>query len=507
VIASDRLHIGLRGPIVLLILAATAIPVEIRPLGHATLDFKIFPADFAANVIGYMPVGLVLAASGCLRSVLGAALISTTAEVGQLVMMHRDPSAADILANTIGAALGAGVSARWRIGLPELRLNRLMGLAAAFAACTILLWANILAPDRINTRGFTSPGTLEAHWRFDEVDQSTAVDSSAHGLNGSFRKPAKRVPGVLGGAVELDGASDSIDVDVSTALRLAGSMTITAWINPSIFPQDDAAVVSQLGRDSGYQLDTTVDQGPRTIGFKLTNAYGDFVARYGATPLTLNAWHHIAGVYNGPGRTLDVYLDGRLDNGPLVGAVTSQQRSSRAGVSIGRRNNEAGYEFAGTVDDVRIYSRPLTQAEIGAVMKGAKLQDGDGHDQELPEVARSRMSDSQDIRLPLVAAALGMLTTIAILGLRRSARRATCLLVSLSAGVLLLPTVSAYLPLFNLWLIPFVSLAGGASVALTIRRSPDGGSEALEPSDRSRRSAQARRLATACRDAGTGRRA
>jgi hypothetical protein len=58
--------------------------------------------------------------------------------------------------------------------------------------------------------------------------------------------------------------------------------------------------------DRGYQLDTTIDQGPRTIGFKLSDACGHLMARYGATPLALHTWYHVAGVYDAAAQTLDV---------------------------------------------------------------------------------------------------------------------------------------------------------------------------------------------------------
>ena len=467
--SNHTLRVTLWAPVVVLILAATAVPVEMRELGQTTLGFEIDPVDFAVNVLGFVPVGLVLAGLGSLRAVIAAALISTIAEVSQFAMMHRDPSGMDIFANTIGAALGVGISARWKIRPPELSLNRWTGLGSVIAACAIVLWAFIPEVDPINTRGLTSQGLLEAHWKLDELGGTTAEDSSGHGLNGRFHNPPKRVTGVLNGAAAFDGVSNSIDFELSTALRLAGSMTITAWINSSRFPEDDAAVVSQFGRNAGYQLDTTVDKGPRTIGFKLTDAQGKLMARYGATPLRLNTWHHIAGVYNAAAGTLDVYLDGELDNGNLLGSVTSQQRSSRAGVSVGRRLDAKGFEFAGSIDDVRIYSLALTNAEIKAVMRGDSIDGLRERDTSPHAVERIRMSDHPDTIIPLAAAALGVLTTISILSLWRSAGREVCLLASLFAGLLLLPPVFAYLPLFNLWLIPLVSLAGGASVALATR--------------------------------------
>lgn len=467
----QRRRVALRGPIALLIVAATAVPVEMRELGHATFDLQVYPLDFAANVIGYLPLGVALATLGTLRAVTAAFLLSMVAEICQLAMMHRDPSAADILANTVGAALGATVVTRWKVLPIELNLNRGTGLAAAIAACAIVLWA-FLAADPINTRGLTTPGVLEGHWKFDEPDGLIAQDASGHGLNGRFQDKLKRVSGVLNGAVELDGSADSIDLDPSTTLRLVGSMTIAAWINPSRFPADDAAVVSGLSRNAGYQLDTTVDRGARTIGFKLTNAFRQLMARYGATALPLNAWHHIAGVYNAPARTLDVYLDGKLDNGDLVGVVTSRQDSSHAGISIGRRSDDVGFEFAGSIDDVHIYSLPLTGAEIDAVMRGASI--GNSSETTTPPGAldRVRFSDDQDKIVPLRAAMLGVLVAIALLSLWPSVNRPVCVFASLVAGLLLLPPVFAYLPLFNLWLVPVVSFAGGTSVVLGTRDPP-----------------------------------
>src|SRR5262249_39590247 len=114
-------------------------------------------------------------------------------------------------------------------------------------------------------------------------------------------------------------------------------MTLNAWIKAGQFPSDDAAVVSKRGSaDNGFQVDTTVDQGTRTIGFKLTNSSGQLMARYGATALQTNVWYHIAGVYDAVTQTLNVYLNGQLDNGPLIGTVTAAQQDFPQNVNVGR---------------------------------------------------------------------------------------------------------------------------------------------------------------------------
>ena len=92
-------------------------------------------------------------------------------------------------------------------------------------------------------------------------------------------------------------------------------MTISAWINSSSFPVDDATILSNHyhngGQYLGFLLETTVDRGPRTLRFKLADECGRLVARYGATPLVVNRWYHVAGVYDAEARTLDVVLEWR----------------------------------------------------------------------------------------------------------------------------------------------------------------------------------------------------
>ena len=443
----------------------------------------MYATDIVANIAGYFVVGLVLGELGLRRAVIAAALLSAFAETSQLVMLHRTSSVIDLATNVIGAFLGALVAAHWRIASPGFTINRWKALVAATAVFMLAPAVWVAAGPALNPRGATSPGTLEAHWKFDENNGRFALDSSGHGLRGRFRNEPKRVPGVLDAAVMFDGVKDYIDFGRSTPLRLVGSMTISAWIKPTSFPVDDAAIVSQFHGGFGYQLDTTVDRGPRTIGFKLTNACGALMARYGATPLAANTWYHVAGVYNAEAWTLDVYLNGKLDNGFLLGSVTGTQHSSRSAVYVGKRSDLDTYEFAGSIDDVRIYSFALTQTEIAAAMRGEVVSDpaaasaaGSGakrvRDGGLAADPGSRcgvFSEGGDERIPLVAAILGVLVAVACAGFWPSAGPQLSLLLSVVASLLLLPATAPTLPSFTLWMIPLVSLAGSASVAFSLR--------------------------------------
>ena len=228
------------------------------------------------------------------------------------------------------------------------------------------------------------PGVPVASYALDEGSGTTATDASGHGLNGTLTNGATWGTGRYGSAVALDGIDDLVNLANPSGLQLTGSMTISGWINSAAFPPDDAAVVSKRG-SNGYQLDTTIDTGPRVIGFKLTNSSGANMMRYGATAMQLNAWYHIAGVYNATARTMDVYLNGQLDNDQLVGTVTASQQNSSQNVNVGQRPGGGNFAFNGRIDDVRIYSRALTAAEVQTDMN-TPLGSGSSSDPDPPTV-------------------------------------------------------------------------------------------------------------------------
>jgi len=350
-------------------------------------------------------------------------------------------------------------------------------------ALALDVWAE--SGDAPSTRGSTSPGAVEAYWKLDETTGGVALDSSGHGLNGSFRNQPKRVAGVRGGAVQLDGKAAYIDFGHATAFRLKGSMTLSAWIHPSSFPVDDAAIVSTLiGGELGYQLDTTVDRGPRTIGFKLADACGNLMARYGKTVLAAGSWYHVAGVYDAEARTLDVYLNGRRDDGFLAGSVASSQRSARGHLYVGRRSGIDGNEFAGSIDDVHIYSFAMTQEEIVMDMHGTAptaFEERGFHRASAAgnSVARAggrsgvcaASSEPEDARIAGAAAAFGVLVAVASVGLWPSAGPFLWAFIAFATGMVLFPAVVSFtMPAVSRWMLPFLSLAGGLSVAASVRR-------------------------------------
>jgi len=465
-------RIGITVPVLFLVLAATALPIEIRPLGETGIHFGFEDHfDVVVNILGYVPVGIVLGNLGLLRALLIAGAISLFAETSQLMMMHRDPSFADLVANVTGTMLGTLASARWRIRSPTIGIGRKEAVGATLLVCALTYHVWSLSGGPENSRGASLPGTLEAYWKLDESSGKMVLDSSGHDLTGEFRKEPKRIADAIGQVPVFDGAN-FVDFRHPAGLQLIGSMTISAWIKSSSYPIDDAVVVSGLHGDRGYQLDTTIDRGARTIGFKLTNASGDLMARYGATSLALETWYHILGVYDATARTLDVHLNGKLDNGFLLGPVSGTQLSSRGSVSVGRRADSKEFNFSGSIRDVRIYSFPLTESQIAGNMHGEAAFSPVNQTPKVEQPEHSiSFSESDDKANPAFAAVLGTLVAVACLGFWPSAEWKLLLGLSFAVGLTLVSVTTVNLPAFNTWMTPLVSLAGGASVVVSVCRN------------------------------------
>ena len=143
-------------------------------------------------------------------------------------------------------------------------------------------------------------------------------------------------------------------------------MTVEAWIKAAANPVDDGQIVAKSDDTAGWQFKTSPDTGPHTFGVAVSGSTTAKAQRYSTTVRSLNVWYHVAGVYDATNKTLSTYVNGVLDNGTLRGTIPASQFNQTVNANIGRRTG--GYYFNGVIDEVRIYNRPLSQAEIQSDM-------------------------------------------------------------------------------------------------------------------------------------------
>jgi hypothetical protein len=156
--------------------------------------------------------------------------------------------------------------------------------------------------------------------------------------------------------VQLDGRHDYIDCGNGPTLNLTGPMTIAAWVHPT------GTGSSTLPRI----VDKSNGTGGADPGFKLylrsANDYILTLSAGGVFPnstlaVTLDTWNHVAWAVTGTEWRLSV-------NGTLEQFSQTELPSiSTNPLYIG--NSPAGdRHFEGLMDEVRIYNRALTPAEL-----------------------------------------------------------------------------------------------------------------------------------------------
>ena len=209
----------------------------------------------------------------------------------------------------------------------------------------------------------SAPAGLITGYGFSEGSGTTTADSSGNGLTGTLQAATWTTSGRNGNALVFNGTSSYVDLGTLSAFPLTSSATWSAWVFPTGNPSDDGQIIAKSGTSDGWQLKTTPDTGVRTFGMTISSNGSSVIQRYSRTVLSLNTWYYVAGVYDATNRTLDIYVNGIQDNGTLSGTVpASQNNPASINVNIGRRQN--GFYFIGTIDDVRVYNRALSAAEI-----------------------------------------------------------------------------------------------------------------------------------------------
>ena len=148
---------------------------------------------------------------------------------------------------------------------------------------------------------------------------TTISDLSGNGITGTIAGATWTTSGKYGNALSFNGSTSYVDLGNPTALQLTGSMTWSAWVKATANPADDGQIISKSDSSSGWQLKTSPDTGPHTFGIAISASGNVRVQRYSSTIRSLNTWYHVAGVYNATARTLDIYVNGLLDNGCFPG--------------------------------------------------------------------------------------------------------------------------------------------------------------------------------------------
>ena len=209
------------------------------------------------------------------------------------------------------------------------------------------------------------PSGMTGWWDGD----GTPNDLTTNANHGTLVGAATYGPGKVGQAFSFATANDYVSVPDAPALNVGtGDFSIDAWVRTT---SSDAQLINKssgtLSNLTGYYM--RIASGLISYGWGDGNVQVNGVT-ISSTPLNDGQWHFVAmTVQRGSPSTLSVYADGQLiASTPMSGTNNpTGSLTNTAPLLIGRNTAFQSSGFVGQLDEVELFNRVLTAAEIAAI--------------------------------------------------------------------------------------------------------------------------------------------
>ena len=195
---------------------------------------------------------------------------------------------------------------------------------------------------------------LLAYWPLDEGVGTAIADCSGHGLDGTLFGSGTWVPGrkPTTKAIRFDETlATYVNVPASALADAATTITLAAWV--SLGPGFNSYPIHK-GQPPTMAWSLEMEDDDSASLYVSTNGTAYTLANVPGGPTA--TWFHFAAVYE-PNKTQTLYI-----NGVSVKSVAASPSMYQGSVSM-----KIGWHTRGSIDEVRVFSRALSAAEIAAL--------------------------------------------------------------------------------------------------------------------------------------------
>ena len=247
-----------------------------------------------------------------------------------------------------------------------------------------------------DSSGNARPGTFDGTtngpstwWKFDENAGTTAGDSSGGANAGTLTNAPAWGGGPSSAALTFNGSTSYV-AGSGRAVRTNAAFSVAAWVNlTDTAGGADQAAVSQNGTHTyGFMLGWNAASNKWTFNMTDSDVAAPVVkAQFSSLQAVPGAWTHLVGVYDQAANRIFLYV-----NGNVIGNATKTVYWDATGaLQAGRMfaNDAWAGHFNGKVDDVRVYNRALSAAQIADLAQDKPINQWD-----FSEAAGSTTADS-----------------------------------------------------------------------------------------------------------------
>jgi len=278
------------------------------------------------------------------------------------------------------------------------------------AACGLLVVGGIVACSSDNgvadpepeateqvSQDLSNPSGLTGRWRFNEGAGQRALDSSGNALHGRLgsdplladANDPNWVAVIPGAGVPLDVPPYALSFNSSApdwvrvpsfrenfAKLETANVSVELWVRAATNPGTNAYMIAKGANgcvSSSYALYNTADG----VKFYITDTTGAVKASPPVAQASVwnGAWHHFVGTYDGA--NVKLYFDSALVGQTASTGAIKYNMATNDHLFIGVYKGSCTIPFNGRIDDVRIYDKALSGAEVAQRFSGLVTPDAD----------------------------------------------------------------------------------------------------------------------------------
>ncbi len=202
---------------------------------------------------------------------------------------------------------------------------------------------------------------------------TTTADASGTGNTGALgaspTTPGWLVGAKIGNGLFFDGADDIVNCGSGANLDNLAALTASAWINAGSMGEGVLGrILDKTATTFKWRVNTA---GTNQIGFAVDYATTNLERVSATNAITTGSWYHVLVTWTGSATATNakIYVNGvEVAYATTINGSGARVDDSAGSLCIGN-DNLTNRTFAGYLDDVRVYNRVLTAAEITAVYR------------------------------------------------------------------------------------------------------------------------------------------